>query len=244
MLNLSYEDGNFPPYNVQAVFLDEFRMMIYTPVCTEDPPEFTLFDTSVSQAYPTNFRRFRLPLKYLHFYPSMALDACIGLGMLNQDEPLIVDPIQAFVLLQLSINYESTNVAIALRIKALVEQACLVGADTYIPWGELERDAVVVEMLVPYPGFHVQGVNVIHKASDGDEVPACFRARAFPFSRLGCSTLRDADGETVRKVWRERGRDFTLEMSEGIAGRNPSPLGNGVFYCLVCGFCHLKVPMG
>ena len=235
---------------MEVVFLDEFRMMIYSPEYTNDPPEFTLVDTFVSEKdRPVNLRRFRLPLNHFRLCLSVASDACIGLGALKNG-PLIVDPTQAFILLQLSTGDEQADAVVVLRIQALVEQACLVGADTQIPWGELERDAVVVETLVPYPSFHIQGVYAIQRARysifDGDDEPARLRVPTIDFSRRGCSALRDEDGEIIRETWHEGGRDFPIDSEtngtrvDGIF----NSFGNGSFYYPVCGFCRRKVHEG
>ena len=249
VLDLSYGDGKFPPYNVEAVFLDEFRMMIYTPEYTEDPPEFILFDTfAPEQDRPANFRRFRLPLKYCRLSPSVNLDAGIGLGTLNQDEPLIVDPTQAFIVLQLSSDDALADVVVALRIQALVEQACLMGTDTCIPWGELEKDAVIVGSSVSYVDPSVQGVHVIQEMEDFDGPDGLprFCIHTFDFSRRGCSALRDADGETMRAAWREGEQNFPIdsETSGTRFGGVLRPLGNSSFYYPVCGFCRRKVHGG
>ena len=241
MLSLSYAHGEFPPCDVAAAFLDEFRLMIYTPKHTVIPPEFTLFDTSVSQDHPTNFRRFQVPLRYHNCSPSVTTDTCIGLGTLNQDESLLVDPTQALILLKLSSEDVSTSVLIALRVQALVEQACLTGADTHIPWRELEGDAVVVEPSTSSVNFFVHGVHVIGETSrsvffDGD---ALVRFRVFDFSRRGCSTL-----ETVGAAWCEGGRGFPLEWRGTITRGALCSLGNGTFYGLVSGIHRWKVHKG
>ena len=120
----------------------------------------------------------------------MNFDNYVGLGD-AVDEPLVVDPTQAFVLLELSSDNRSTDSVIFLHIQALVEQACLMGADTDIPWKELERDAVVVDTSVPYSTFHVQGIHVIQEACcymfHGDDRPVSFRMATSDFSRRGCS---------------------------------------------------------
>ena len=104
--------------------------MIYTP--ERIGPEFAFFDTFISQDRPTHFRRFRVPLKYHDWSPSVNFDNCVGPRTLHQGEPLVVDPTQAFILLELSTDNRSTDVVIFLRIQALVEQACLMGADADI----------------------------------------------------------------------------------------------------------------
>ena len=241
VFNLSYKDENVPPYDVKAIFLDELRMMIYTPKYTEDPPEFTLVDTFVpEQDRPTNFRRFRLPPEYRRSRPSVTFDASIWLGKPHQDEPLIVDPTQAFILLRPSTYDESADVVVVLRIQALVEQACLIGAGTHIPWRELERNAIIVELPAVYEDFFIQGVHLIHKTfdSNGGDDPPCLCIRTFDFSRRGCNALRDADGETVGPAWHEGGQEVILERSGIVPGDSFGPLGNGAFYHLVCGFCH------
>ena len=110
-----------------------------------------------------DFRRFRVPLKYHDWSPSVNFDNCACLGTLHQDEHL-VDPTQAIILLELSNDSRAADVVIFLHIQALVEQTCLMGADTDIPRKELERDAVAVDTLVPYSTFHVQGAHVIQEA--------------------------------------------------------------------------------
>ena len=244
MLNLSYAHGGFPPRDITAVFLDEFRLMIYTPECTGNPPEFTLFDTFVShsQDHPTNFRRFRVPRKYYNRSPSVTFDTCISLGTLNQDKPLIVDPTQAFALLGLSTDGVSTNAAIILRIQTLVELACLTGADTHIPWRELERGAIVIGSLTFNSGFYVQGVHVIedtcYPAFPGLGGDDPIRFRVFDFSKWGCSVLRGVDGKIEQAAG---GRVFPIEWSRRDA---LGSLGNGAFYCVVCGFRLWKVQEG
>ena len=248
VLNLSSAYEEFLLCDVEVVFLDEFRMMIYTPEYTGNSPEFTLFDTFVSQDRPTNFRRFQLPLKYCDFYPSVAF-SWICLGTLNQDEPLTVDPTQAFLLLELS-NDVSADAVIALRIETLVKQACLMDTGIHIPWRELERDAVVAGKLVSRSDSYVQvvryvqGVHVIEmeRRSIFSNGPASFRT--FDFSRRGYGTLRDADGESAQEVRYEGGQDYSLEWSETIIESAPHPLGNGTFYCLVCGFRRWKAHEG
>lgn len=243
MLNISYTHEKFPPHNVEVTFLNEFMVIIYTSECTEGPPEFTLFDTSVSQDHPTNFQRFRLPLEYCGWRPSVTLDIGTGLGILNHDEPLIVDPTQALVLLNLSSDGASTSVFVVLRIQALVEQVCLMGTDTHIPWRELERDAVVVEASTSDSNFYIHGVHVIEETRHSTSFDGIFPmyVHVFDFSRRGCSAFRDVDDETVRAAWREGRRDFTFEQSGDIVDDVFGALGNGTFSCLVRGFQLWKV---
>lgn len=236
VLNLSSVHGEFPPYNVAAVFLDEFRLMIYSLEYTGNPPEFTLFDTLVSQDPPMNFRRFRLPPKYQDRCPSVTFDTCIALGTLDLDDPLIADPSQAFILLRLSNNGTSSGAFIVLRIQALVEQACLMETDTHIPWRELERDAVVLETSVSNSHFSVQGVHMIEETRCSVSIldfSLCFHV--FDLSRRGCSTLRNTDGKTMWATWHEDGRHSPIERSGTVVGDALGSLGNGAFYCLVCG---------
>ena len=153
--------------------------------------------------------------------------------MLNQDEPLTVDPTQAFILLYL---YDNGGSVIILRIQALIEQACLMDTDTHIPWRELARDAVVTEKPVYAPAFYVRGTHVMevtpHSFMFGSDGPVCFRT--FDFSRRGYNTLRDGDGESVLAAWYANARDFFLEWSGTMVSNIPDPLGNGTFCCVVC----------
>ena len=123
-------------------------------------------------------------------------------------------------------------------------------ADTNIPWMELARDAVVAKKMVSGSDprvrvvRYVQGIHVIEmerrsvfRGSDG---PAYFRT--FDFSKWGCYS--DAGGEGVQVVWYEGRRGYSLKWGGIAIEAIIHPLGNGTFYCMVCGFRRWKAHEG
>ncbi|KAF9649090.1 hypothetical protein BDM02DRAFT_3114447 [Thelephora ganbajun] len=144
VLEISSAEGDrLVGYNTRALFLDEFRMMVFSVGHTGDSPEFTLFNTLTPQRHSRNLRRFRVPPRYRDWFVSVKTDREMPLGTLNRDGPLITDPAQAFLLVDLCNNDMSSHVFIVFRTQTLIAHACLISADTYIHWDELERDAMI-----------------------------------------------------------------------------------------------------
>ena len=85
------------------------------------------------------------------------------MGTLNQDEPFVVDPTQAFIILQLFGEVPIRVFTVVLRTQALIEHACSESTDIYIPWEDWERDAIVMEMPTFGSVIYVQGVRVIEE---------------------------------------------------------------------------------
>ena len=76
-------------------------MILSSPVCTEDPPEFTFFNTLVPQDHPSNLRRLRFPQRFRKCVPEVTVDMEMPLGALRRDGPLIVDPTQTLLVVRL-----------------------------------------------------------------------------------------------------------------------------------------------
>ena len=196
---------------------------------------FTLVNTLVSQDHPSYLRRFQVPTKYRDWMPFASTDCVMPFGTLNQDEPFVVDPTQAFIILQLFGEVQD-RVLIVLRTQALIKHACLMGTDTYIPWEEWGRDAIVMEMPTSDSVIYIQGVHVVE--GQMGKVPGSDHAnhmsiRVFDFSKRGCSTIRDEGGETVWAAWYEEGRELSLEGSQNMGRLELGSLGDGAFYSLV-----------
>ncbi|KAF9649095.1 hypothetical protein BDM02DRAFT_1994278 [Thelephora ganbajun] len=216
-------------------------MMVFSVGHTGDPPEFILFDTLTPQDHPRNLRWFRVPPRYCGWLASVNTDREMPLGTLNRDGPLITDPAQAFLLVELYNEYIPSRVFIVFRIQTLIGYACSINTDTCIQWDELERDAMIMEVPMPGSLTSVQGVHVVVRKmppGPGDINPLCLHI--FDFSRRGCSMFRDEDGNGAEQTaWYEGGRDLILDGSEGMGWRFCS-LGNGSFYHLVSCLCDWK----
>ena len=220
--------------------------MVFTPDLTENPPEFMLFNTLVSQDDSRSLRRFRVPQRYRNWFPSVIIDHEMPLGTLNQNEPLIVDPAQAFIVLGLFRGEVSTLVFIILRTQALIKYSCSVNTDTYIPWEEWGKDAMIIEIPTLHLQFYVQGTQMIEakmrRVPGGGMEHICLRT--FDFSKWGCSTLRSEGCEVVPAAWYESGRDLFLEGRGNVEEQEFDSLGNGTFCYLVSFLRHRKVRVG
>ena len=240
MLDLSPEDEG----NGRAIFLDEFRMMIFTRGRAVDSFGLILINTLASQDHQRNFRLFCLPARYRDWATSMDIDY----GTPDQDRPFIVDPTQAFIVLQFFGGEKLSRVWVILRTQALIEHASSVGTETYIPWEEWGRDAIVMEMPMFTLTVYVQGVHMVEVGtqsfSDGEVEMDYMCLRTFDFSKWGYSTLCDEGGEAVRETWYEDGRELLLEESEDMDGPEFGSLGNGILYSLVSCLCHWKMSVG
>jgi len=207
-------------------------------------PGFTLIDTLVSQVHLKNFRLFSTPTRYHNWAASASLDCGMSFGTLDQDGPLIVDPTQAFIVLQFVGGEEPTRVCIVLRTQALIKHACSMGTETCIPWEEWGRNAIVMEMQALNQATYVQGVHVIEvevrKLPDGNFDTNHLYLRAFDFSKWGSGALCDEGGETVQTARYKDGREFSLERSGNLGRLGFGLLGDGIFYSLVSRLYHWK----
>ena len=205
-----------------------------------------LFNTLVSQDDSRSLRRFRVPQRYRNWFPSVIIDRGMPLGTLNQDEPLIVDPAQAFIVIELFRGEVSTLASIVLRTQALIRHSCSMSTDTHIPWEEWGKDAMIIEIPTLHLKFYVQGTQMIEakmrRVPGGGMEHICLRT--FDFSKRGCSTLRSEGCEVVPAAWYENGRDLFLEGRGNVEEQEFDSLGNGTFCYLVSFFCHWKIRVG
>jgi len=210
--------------------------MVSDPGRPGNPPEFMLFNTLIPQDRPRELRRFSVPQKYRDWFPSVNIDHEMPSGTMSRDEPLVVDSTQAITVLNLFRG--PAHVLIVLRTQALIKHACSMGVDTHIPWKELEKDAVVVDVPVYGSSIHVQGTHVVvarmHDDPDGGTGHMCLRV--FDCSKRGCIKLRGEGDEAGRKAWYEGGQDFPLGGNENADPQRLCSLANGTFY-LVSRLC-------
>ena len=236
MLDLPHTDERkLLKRNARVVFLDEFRMMIFTLILTENPPEFMLFNSLVSQNDLRSLRRFRVSQRYRNWFPSVIIDRGMSLGTLSQNEPLIVDPGQAFIVLRFFRDEVPTLVFIILRAQALIKHSCSMSTDTYIPWEGWGKDAVIIEIPTLHLKFYVQGAQIIEakmrRVPGGGMEHICLRT--FDFSKWGCSTLRSEGCVVVPTAWYEGGRDLFLGGRENVEEQEFDSPGSGTFCYLV-----------
>ena len=227
-------------------FLDEFRMLVMTSD-PPDVPEFTLIDTLVLAGHSANSRRFRLPQRYRDLRPIIHVDGDRCLGTLDRDRPLITDPTQAVLVIEL--EGDEQQVLVIVRIQTLVGHLRSVGADGCVPWDEWKGGAVV--MKVPRHGSGgscssplVQGVRVIlQKVDNPIRYPGRFHLSTFDFSRRGFSILPyldEGDG-AERKASFKDAQDFLIQGYDKTADSMIDSLGDNNFIQTVSSFLRWKM---
>lgn len=220
-----------------AVFLDEFQMMVYSLPRSGRPYELVFFNTSTRQDDPTNPRRLRFPQKYSYHFLVVRIDPEVAFGRSNQEDPLIIDPTQAFLALKLWGGHPPGNLLLLLRTQTLITHACSTSENAYISWNELGRDAVLVELPSHRP-FLAQGLHIFTEPrifpDDYSQNP---RIRIFNFRRWGSNVPRDGSFGTLGTDWHEEGQDF---LFQGYHGGELDSLGDGLFYKLVSHFHRYK----
>ena len=240
MLNLSANGSTVAKQDTRVTFLDEFRMMVFAP----DVPEFTLFDMLVLRGHPANSRRFRIPLRYHDWFPSVYVDSDRCLGTLDRDEPFTTDPTQAVFVMKL-VSHRGPCVLLIVRIQTLIEHVCSMTPDASVPWDMWGRGVAVMELPARSDLFPlVQGVHVI--LAKLYSPPGADRhytnLHIFDFNRRGWSTLppwSEGDG-TERMVLLEGGRDVLLRGTEITFGWGFHSLGDGSIVYLVSRFRRRK----
>ena len=215
-----------------AIFLDEFRMVLFSPTRTEDPPEFTFFNTLVPQDHPGNVRRLRFPQRFRQCTPVVTVDLELPLGALHRDGPFIADPTQALLVVRLWDGIRD-YVFVIWRIQTLISHACSTDGNTHIPWDELGRATMTIEpsedVLLLIQGVHA--IEGIARSIPDDNY--YLRLRIFDFSRRGSSLLPENGTEAEAALY-EGGRDILLDGTDNMDGDwMVRSLGNGTFYRLV-----------
>ena len=220
--------------DTEIFFLDEFRMMVSTPG-SPDVLEFTVFDTLALGGRPASSRRFRIPQEYRGCFTRFRLDPDRCLGTQGRDRPLITDPTQAVLAMEVDGNRQ--RVLIIMRIQTLVGHLCSVDTDDCVPWDEWKGGVMVMEVQWRYGSrLFVQGVRVVlveeRATTPGVDSNVCLYA--FDFSRRGCGTLPPDRGDRAQRV--SRGRDFLLRDTEMMRLWELDLLGDNSFVYLVSNF--------
>jgi len=147
------------------------------------------------------------------------------LGVATQEEPLVVDPIQAVLVLELCQTASPTQLLFIVRTNALIEHRCPVRKDSFIPWEEWGQGSVVME--IPLEGVRlstfVDGTHVVI-AIFGVNGNDSGRLYTFDFSKWGYSALPLWSGEKSIDVKRSTFKDGRKLMLERVQGMNPQKM--------------------
>ena len=199
----------------------------------------TVYNTLIPRDRPTNSRRFGLPQRYHGRRVLVHVDQDRSLGTPTRDGPLITDPTQAILVVELPKIDHHPVVLLVVRIRDLIKHVCSTRVGVYIPWDEWGRSAVVMEDQVSgYGSFiHVYGTHlVVLTWPYRQSRRGCFHVRTFDFSRRGCAGLPlwdEEDGGAGREASFSDGREFVHETIR-LGGVTPwsdvESLGDGNFF--------------
>ena len=236
VLNISTDDGSTSIRgDYHAAFLDEFQILVSCHDNATGTPELVVFDTCVLQDHPEYFRRFGLPPRYRYHSARINVGCDRPLGSVASGEPLIVDPFQAVLVVEL--NYSTipdTHVLLVVRTNALTERRFSVRTDPFIPWEEWGQGSVT--MKIPLEGItlstFVYGTRVVVVLCVSHNVPD--RLYTFDSSKLGYRALPPWGGVSGvgMKSTFEDGQGLVLEGSQGMDPRDMLLLGNGILVYL------------
>ena len=234
VLDLPPTDGSPIDEHIDATFLDEFLMIVWTTECAWWPV-FTIFDTT----FPVASRRFRVPRRYCDQSLIIHVDHDRHLGMLDRDRPLTTDPTQAIFIVEL--GGQSLRPWIIVRIQTLAKHIRSAVADSCVPWDVWGRGAVVMEGCTWDDGDpSVHGVRVT--TAKGSTTPVVDRSNSylcsFDFSLWGQSILPLCDGgEGIeRRAAFGDGRDLLIQGNRWMNRRTLDTLGDSRFMQMVSRF--------
>ena len=223
-----------------VTFLDEYRMMVFTP---KSVSEFTLFDTLVPRGHSVSSRRFVVPLRYYDWTPFVFADDNRRSGTLDRDSPLTTDPTQAIFVMRL-VSAEGLCNLLIVRIQPLIEHVHSGNTGVYVPWDMWGRSTVVMDVsrrgdsiCGPYPLVHVHGTQVVMvKRFTSPGIGRCRHyLYAFDFCRRSPSLLPLCDeGDGVgRRAAFEDGRYILLQEGGEMDKWRFHSLDDGRFMYLV-----------
>lgn len=233
----------------QVAFLDKFRLAILCKRQHNQTAELTVFNTLIPQHRPGNMRRLGLSRRSYgrHWTGRMSLDGDRPLGTPDRDEPLIADPTQALLVLELSIGRDP-SVFLVIRTQVLLglidqtPSTCV--SSSPVPWDEWMGDTVVIEVQVHdnHLRVFIHGAQAVfvwsHPVSEPNLRGTSSTVQIFDFSRRGRGSPQPPDGGrggTESIVPLEGGRCFRFYPSDAGAGSDDElrSLGDGNFFYLV-----------
>lgn len=234
----SADGSGFIRWCSQTAFLDEFRIMVGPWNNLQEVPEFIVFNTFFPQEHPRNVRRFKLPPK-CHGRSVLAyLDRGRSQGGVNRDGPLIVDPAQTILVIELWPTPTEKHALIILRIQPLVERAGSIRTEVEIPWDEWGRGATIMD--VPINNHNsstiVHGARMLMIHYTGHDQNEHHRIHIFDFSRRGSPSLPvlgGSDGGIERKAVFEDGRSCLFKDGDGMSSWGLQSLGDSLVFYIV-----------
>ena len=229
-------------WNCQAAFLDEFRILVVFWNNFPHAPELFVFNTLLPQDHPRHLRRFRLPPKHNQRSVHVHLDRDRSLGTVDRDGPLLVDPTQAILIMDLSPTNLEPHAFLILRMQDLIEHACSMRTGVQIPWDEWGKGAVVIEIPIDstYLSTIIHGARVLAIRNTHRGPEEHHRIHIFDFSRRASTALPlldGGDGGTERRAAFKDGRSCLFEGGVGVSMWGIQSLGDSVMFYKVSDSC-------
>ena len=233
VINISTAESTLFSWRSQVVFLDEFRVLVTNCDHATGAPELVMFDTLIPQGHSGSFLQFRFPLRYESRNIRIHIDPVRPLGKVARDGPLIVDPTQAILAIELlAVEFSlGPRVLLALETNVLTEHMSSTRTGPRIPWEEWGNDAVTLEIPMGRNDLStfVHGTYVEVVICANNNVPE-YSLHTFDFSKRGrrALPLRSGEGgETERRSVLEDGRKLVFEGAVGMFTENMLMLGDG-----------------
>ena len=228
----------------QVVFLDEFRIVVL-PDRQGGSTELTVFNTLVPEHHPQNTRRLELPLSFHNRAAEIRVDHDRPLGTPNGDEPLIADPDQVILVMEL-MEGSKAHVFLVVRMQALIGPIYSTHPGSKVPWDEWGRGAVIAEVptLGRNPCTFIHGAQMVTVREYIVRLSGKYSVQTFDFSRRGCGSLqvqgRGGGAEEI-VLSQDEGR-LIFELDDGTSPLDGLKLlGDGrLFYLVSCLPSHWK----
>jgi len=233
VLNVSTVENTLFGWMSRVVFLDEFRVLATNRDPATGAPELVVFDTLVPQGHSRGFRRFGFPLRYKNLHPRVHINPDRFLGKIARDGPLLVDPTQAILAVELKAAGLSVGprVLLVLQTSVLIECEYSTHTDSHIPWEEWGGGAVAMEIRKGRNNLSafVHGTYLAVVICVNGNIPE-YHLHTFDFSKRGRHALPLWSGEgggTERRSVLEGGRKLVFEGAEGMFTAGILMLGDG-----------------
>ena len=212
---------------------------------------FTVFNTLVPRHHPGHLgRELGLP-DWFHdkrWTVRVHTDGDRPLGTADGDEPLIPDPAQAVLVIELVNDWDRTF--LIMRTQTLIDQTpstCTPDSHLdYVPWDEWRGDTMVLDAQMRNSGrrifIHGAQVELMWYPLPGADWEGQYvGVQTFDFSRRGRSSMRlvgRGKGGTLFTVPLDGGRCFKFEPDDTLTmvDTEPRTLNDGSFFYLVS--CH------
>ena len=161
-----------------------------------DFTELIVLNTLIPQDHPGNLRRLEVPQQFHSRNAKLHVDHDRPLGTLTGDEPLIADPAQTVLVIEITRGWD-TLFFLTVRMQALIEHACSTREGSHVLWEEWGTNTVTTQIPMRDGGpdtIFVHGAQVVvilpHDLFEQSWSAECYYSvYTLDFSRRGRNSL-------------------------------------------------------